>query len=784
MTMIRLFLCLSLLPCLQAQPGFRGPSRSPLLPILDTDGNGKLEAEEIAQARASLLARDRNGDGNLEASELQPPRQGRRGRRGPGGPGGGSFRDPLMEAVDLDRDGELFEDEVENAAANLGKLDKNGDGRLTRSEHRIRPKLRSGGGRPRGGPPGGGPGRGGGEGGALKLPTDLGPEDAMATMPDFATFEKLSYQGEEVMVDAHLAGLQFIKFQVERADTEAPLLYFMNTKTHRSHPGFMRHINARQNRGSQMRGVLVYWPRLKAPNGKAGLFTFEFNPGDDYSLEKIRWIRDLMEQQGPCLKGRMAYKMMSAAQRRYAAEKQLWDESDVPIFDEKRRFRDLAFLPLHKAKSVGRLRLMRDNSLPGPRDIVIYPTLPNEMPRVAGVITGVPQTPLSHVNLRAVQDDVPNAFILAVEQNREIMDLVGKLVHFEVGDQGYKIRPASSEEFEAHFAHLRPKQGQTPPRDLQLREIRPLAELGFADADKVGVKAANLATLGKLGLPEGMTPEGFAVPFSCYVAFMEHNGYFELAKKLCAEPRFQKDPALRAKGLQNFQELIKRGRMPQWIVEALSAVQARFAKGVSIRCRSSTNNEDLPGFSGAGLYDSFTHHTGEGHLQKSIKQVYASLWNFRAFEEREFYRIDHMATAMGVVLHVNSSDEAANGVAVTRDILYQSEEDLGIRYYVNIQKGEILVTNPDGRSLPEEILMSPRNPKKDLVLRRSSLAASGAALLSDAQLLGLRRALRRVEAGFRELYKPAEGDPFAMEVEFKVLASGELFIKQARPWVF
>ena len=42
---------------------------------------------------------------------------------------------------------------------------------------------------------------------------------------------------------------------------------------------------------------------------------------------------------------------------------------------------------------------------------MIYEALPNELPRVAGIISTVPQTPLSHVNLRAVQDGMPNAFI-------------------------------------------------------------------------------------------------------------------------------------------------------------------------------------------------------------------------------------------------------------------------------------------------------------------------------------------------------------------------------------
>ena len=49
-----------------------------------------------------------------------------------------------------------------------------------------------------------------------------------------------------------------------------------------------------------------------------------------------------------------------------------------------------------------------------------YESLPNELSRVAGIISTVPQTPLSHVNLRAVQDGVPNAFIDNALDNRYI----------------------------------------------------------------------------------------------------------------------------------------------------------------------------------------------------------------------------------------------------------------------------------------------------------------------------------------------------------------------------
>jgi hypothetical protein len=294
----------------------------------------------------------------------------------------------------------------------------------------------------------------------------------------------------------------------------------------------------------------------------------------------------------------------------------------------------------------------------------------------------------------------------------------------------------------------------------------------------VGVKAANVATMRTFGFPEGTVPDGFGVPFYFYDEFMKFNGLYAEAAAILADAAFRESTDVQEKKLADFRKRIKDAKMPDWMMAALSDVQSSFPSGTSIRCRSSTNNEDLPGFSGAGLYDSFTQHPDEGHLSKSIKQVYASLWNFRAFEEREFYRIDHFAAAMGVLVHPNFSDEQANGVAVSKDPLYQSQGN----YYVNTQLGEDLVTNPEALSVPEEVLLASTGNGSTLI-RPSNLVPDGVRLLKTEHLNQLRTYVGTIHRSFRTLYKVPTPADFAMEIEFKVTKDGKVAVKQARPWV-
>ena len=627
--------------------------------------------------------------------------------------------------------------------------------------------------------------RGGNRRGGSREPAGprLDPEqvqfnDGAAFIPDRATFKKLSYQGTEVRIDTQLIGLEFVKFQIERTNTEHPQLYFMNTKTHRSHGSFMSAAGLSRGQG-QKRGVLVYRPLSLAPNGEPGVYTFEFNPNDAFPFEEIKAVHNLLVEKMPILENRLGYCPLWGAINLYRSEKAVYDKADFPVYFEDDLYANIGFLPLNIAESFGRLQLLDEIERPSPRDIILCKTLPNEMSRVAGIITGVRQTPLSHVNLRAIQDKVPNAFISKAWKTKSIASLIGKYIYYKVSHDGYEIREATQREVDKHFSNLRPDNIQKPKLDLTVKQIRKLDDIEFVNSSSFGVKAANVATLRTFDFPDETIPNGYGVPFHFYHEFMRYNGFYEKIETLLNESEFQESNEVQKKELDKLRDKIKSGEMPGWMMDSLSVLQNSFSKNTPLRCRSSTNNEDLPNFSGAGLYDSFTHHPNEGHLSKSIKQVYASLWNYRAFEARDFYRIDHFTTAMGVLVHPNYENESANGVAVSDDVVYQTEGN----FYFNTQIGEDLVTNPEEMAIPEEILLDWWDNKNYRIVQTSN-RTDNKRILTDNNLSQLTYYLGAIHNKFRELYASTEKNiDFSIEIEYKIMDDGKIIIKQARPWV-
>ena len=602
--------------------------------------------------------------------------------------------------------------------------------------------------------------------------------DGAVGIADRATFEALA---QVYPLRSNKLHMKFVVFGI---DTESPRVYFIDSSRYQLHFMFRDALVDRgieQDEAQTTDGFLYYYPNLEAADGSLGVY-FAWDT-TTYSFAIVDRLFTVIAASMPLLEQDLAYHLRNYQLPAVQDEFPLYEDSRIHLLLDEDIEPEDNFLPLNEEVGFGLLRVLEPDERPSLRDVVIYETLPNNLPRVAGIISTVPQTPLSHVNLRAIQDGIPNAYIRNALENDLIESLIGGYVHYEVKRARYRIRAATREEVDAHYDSSRPATDQTPQRDLSVTEITQLSEIGFDDWDAFGVKAANVAVLGTLSFPVGTVPDGFAIPFYFYDEFMKHNDFSTRIETMLADADFQENFDTQDEELKDLRDAIEDGETPAWILAALADMNTRFPAGTTNRkYRSSTNNEDLPGFNGAGLYDSKSQKPDEDEedgLDKSLKEVYASLWTFRAFTERDFHRIDHLTAAMGILVHPSYQDELVNGVAVSFDPIGGGTEGF---YYINSQVGEDLVTNPDAHSVPEEIRCDLWGEYE--VLATSNQVAPGKLLMSDRQLDQLCRHLKVIHDHFAGLYNPAADEPFAMEIEFKITSENKLAIKQARPWVF
>lgn len=620
--------------------------------------------------------------------------------------------------------------------------------------------------------------------------------DGTSELPSLHAYEQLAHFDNFPGAPS----VQEVKFLILNAHTSLPQLYFLNAAKHQYHYYFARDVLGYAGSLSQfngetyfsnttrknLAGSLVRHRSWQPPDGgPPGVITMEFWPSDAVSHSFVQKAYDLVTRAASGTGERIAYHAASETQRTlYRSEKNLFTAAESHALHTVRTedlFGQTSYALLNPGVGFGRLMVFDGSSSLSARDVVIFRSIPNDITHLAGIITAVPQTPLSHINLKAKQNNTPNAFIRDAETNPTIAPLLGKYVRYETTSTGFLLREATAAEVESHLDAIRPPLPQYPLRDLSVTTVKPLSAINFGGSRAFGAKAANVAELRRIAWsPNVYVPDGHAIPFYFYDEFMKANGLYDIAAAMIANPSFQQDAAYRSENLKALRRMVKEAAVPEWMAAALTTLQNSFPAGTSIRCRSSTNNEDLTGYSGAGLYDSFTHYPHEGHLSKTVRQVYASVWEDRAFDEREFYRVDHLLTAMGVLVHPNFDCEQSNGVGVTKNLI----DPAWTGYYINAQVGENLVTNPENGAVPEEFLIAQLLGNTRYTMQYvtfSSLLPEGQKVLTSTQAELLADQMAKIHSRFQPLY----GYPpdFAMELEWKIDAQGRLAIKQARPWI-
>jgi hypothetical protein len=441
---------------------------------------------------------------------------------------------------------------------------------------------------------------------------------------------------------------------------------------------------------------------------------------------------------------------------------------------------------LNEGTAVGYLKFVKngeeDKVKSDFKNILLYQTIPYRVPIANGILTLEAQTPFSHVNLLAKNRGTINAYFTAKLPSDFLSQYENKLVKInckkEAGENTFTIEKISETAAQNYWSKQRKLKVIIPEPDLSVSSFSHFktGARSVQNVTCIGAKASNYALLYH-ELPEYTRP-GFAIPFYFYFQTIQACGADKLIKDLLDNKGKWSAERLE-KALETIRNQIAAASLDEQIFRELDIICKQYYKGKKVRLRSSTNCEDLAEFNGAGLYVSkgFWEGSERAIIQKKILEVYASLWLVRAFEERDFFGINHKKAAMGILINEAFPDEYANGVALT---LPNPKGTSSI--HINTQYGELSVTNPEGAEVPEVLYFRQFDSKWYVTESKSSVQNI---FVDNPKLTPVVRQLQkacvRIDALLRN--KISEPENYGVDVEFKIMKEGtvfKLYIKQAR----
>jgi hypothetical protein len=606
------------------------------------------------------------------------------------------------------------------------------------------------------------------------------PSVAQKSLPAIksqADFDLLS-----VTYDANTPyALPHLIFVIDRKDNNK--IYYVNKKRYSFHKDFVNGTYLSLERGREffennylkpnrrfILGTVAYQTPLRR-------WTFEFWEGDLIPSDQIQLTYEIINKTffAPVAFKPNSLRQDEASQSLAGIQRVL--QSDI--------LKEQEYQALNIAKGLGRIHIITkldDHVEIGFNEILVLDEVPVQLPPVAGIITSQPSTPLSHINLLAKGWGIPNAYIKNAKELFKQYD--GWWVSFETLREKYTIKRADMNQLRVYQQRqaqrldvMKPKFNLNEMRLLDLAQQRARASLAF------GGKSANLGEVLNARLPSIVVPPGFTIPFYYYDEFIKRNNLDDTIFGLLNDQKFVHDPAYRREQLALLRQKMESAEFdPELRRKVLEKVAREYA-GKGLFVRSSSNSEDLPNFSGAGLYTTVPNVRGDKELIDAIKKVWASLWNFEAYEARERASVDHSKIFMAVLLQEGINSESS-GVMITTDPF--DRENSGA-IYISAKRG-LGIKVVEGQRIAEQIIFRPRTNAAQVLTRSaedSLLTFDEKGGVKEVPITGDRvvltddviRRLVRAAASIKRVFAARDQD-----IEWAYM-KGQIYIVQSRPFI-
>ncbi|MFN2497538.1 MAG: PEP/pyruvate-binding domain-containing protein [Pyrinomonadaceae bacterium] len=599
---------------------------------------------------------------------------------------------------------------------------------------------------------------------------------SLSALKSQAEFDSLA-----VTYDANTPyALPHVLFVIDRKDGNR--IYYVNKKRYAFHKDFVNGTYLSLERGREffennylkpnrrfILGTIAYQTPIKR-------WTFEFWEGDLIPAAQIKMAADVINKS---FFTPVAYKPNSVRQ----------DNESRPLGIQRVLQSDIAkeqeYQALNVAKGLGRIHVIRkldEHVEIGFNEILVLDEVPLQLPPVAGVITSQPSTPLSHINLLAKGWGIPNAYIKNAHELLKQYD--GWWVTFETRRDNYSIKRADIDQLREYQKRLAQRLDVVKPKfDLSELRLLALSQQRARSSLAFGGKSANLGELIGASVQGIQVPNGFTVPFYYYDQFLKANKLDDTIYALLNDQKFIHDPAYRRQRLTELRQRIEQGKFDEKLrAQVVRRARLEFA-GKGLFVRSSSNSEDLPNFSGAGLYTTVPNVKGDQQLVDAIRTVWASLWNFEAYEARERMAVDHSKIFMAVLIQEGINSESS-GVMITTDPF--NKENRGA-VYISAKRG-LGIKVVEGKKVAEQVIFQPRANAIQVLTRSdedSLLTFDPQGGIKEISIIGERIVL--TDAVVRRLVNAATAIKRVFgsrdqDIEWAYL-NGQIYIVQSRPFI-
>lgn len=556
-----------------------------------------------------------------------------------------------------------------------------------------------------------------------------------------------------------LAGVPFVKVVVERAEGRVHFLNHQNYKFHSDYIAEQILEEATQSLDQRLDAFneeVYHSPERRFLLGTLG--RHESKKGRRFlTLETVE-----VDSMGPPLIQEMYTAVQALLEPRMRLffkpnnHQQELDAESVPTITASALFEEADYLPLNSGDAEGRLRIFQDEKAFRSQrdslqwyDIILMERVPDDIPRLSGIINAGHTTPLSHTNVLASGWQIPNAVQIGILSLAREKGLDEKWVRYQVDPaaDGIQLEECDQPEKIAKKPAWAVHRVRLEEPDVETAAIVELSQLRLTDRFRYGTKAANIGELihlldhgsarllGYYQLPRPprpnllshlaeflkvdnepktlleaareflrklvKVPRGLAIPFSFQQEFLESSPVIQQAVgklKMALQLEAREVDSL----CVSLQNMIRKTRMSDAMRERIDEQITTHLLGVSsFVIRSSSNAEDLEDFSAAGVYESINHVTTAENLFNSIKEVWASLLSPRSTRLRQEVGISLDDSYMGVIIQEEVGMDVG-GVMVTTNPI--NREDFR-NVYLNASSRSV-ENIVDGTELPLQYLFN------------------------------------------------------------------------------